>query len=375
MDNPFIFGGATGGELFTDRVEETRRLVANFENGINTILISPRRWGKTSLVQKAGKIACSEKLKIVHIDIFACKCEEDFYKILAVELIKQTANKWEEWIDNAKNFLSALVPKISVGIDPQTDFSLSLDFSDKKMNEEVLRLPQKMAEKKEIDIVVCFDEFQQITEFSDHIYFQRKLRSIWQLQNKVSYCLFGSKKHILAEMFSKQSMPFYKFGDLIYLPKIKTEDWVPFIRKRFEITGKKISEELAKEICDFVENHSSYVQQLAWLTWTKTEKETNHDMLESAKVDLLNQNSNLYYQYVTDLTKFQMNFLFAICDNVHRNFTRSEILHKYKMGTSTNVQRIKKSLENKEIIDITNGEVFFNDPVFRLWFMNNVRLF
>ena len=70
-----------------------------------------------------------------------------------------------------------------------------------------------------------------------------------------------------------------------------------------------------------------------------------------------------------------MNFLFAICDNVHSNFTRSEILYKYKMGTSTHVQLIKKSLENKEIIDITNGEVFFNDPVFRLWFIHNVRLF
>ena len=178
MDNPFIFGGATGGELFTDRIEETKRLVANFENGINTILISPRRWGKTSLVQKAGKIAGSDKLKIVHMDIFACKSEEDFYKILAVELIKQTANKWEEWIDNTKNFLSALVPKISVGIDPQTDFSLSLDFSDKKINEEVLKLPQKIAESKNINIVICFDEFQQITEFTDHVYFQRKLRSV-----------------------------------------------------------------------------------------------------------------------------------------------------------------------------------------------------
>ncbi|MDR2963051.1 MAG: ATP-binding protein [Bacteroidales bacterium] len=371
--SPFVFGGSTSSEMFTDREEEAKRLNLNFEHGINTILISPRRWGKTSLIQKVRKIAHSDTLKIVCIDVFACKCEEDFYRLFAVELIKQTANKWEEWMDNAKRFLSALVPKISVGIDPQTDFSISLDFSDKKINEEILKLPQKIAEEKDITIVVCFDEFQQIAEFPEQVSFQKKLRSVWQLQNKVSYCLFGSKKHVLSTMFSKQSMPFYKFGDIIYLQKIKTEDWISFIVQRFAVSGKLISEHLSREICTYVENHSYYVQQLAWLTWIRTENEVQSEYVEAAKIDLLQQNSNLYYQYVAELTRFQMNFLFAICDNIHTNFTRKEVLNTYNIGTSTNVQRIKKSLEDREIIDITDGKVYFNDPVFKLWFMKNVR--
>ena len=262
MSNPFVFGSATSGEHFTNRTHDVDRLLANFTHGISSIVISPRRWGKTSLVQKVSALARQEDLKVVNIDIFSCRNVTDFYTLFATEVIKQTASKWEEWAENTKQFLSALIPKISFGIDPQNDFSVSLDFSNVKLNDDILDLPQKIAKEKGYRIVVCIDEFQQLCEFSDHIQFQKRLRSVWQLQKEVSYCLYGSKKHLMTELFSKQSMPFYKFGDVFFLQKISTNDWISFICERFESTGKKISGEQAKLISDTVENHSSYVQQL-----------------------------------------------------------------------------------------------------------------
>jgi len=92
----------------------------------------------------------------------------------------------------------------------------------------------------------------------------KKLRSVWQLQSHVSYCLYGSKKHILEQMFQNASYPFYRFGDFFYLNKISEKDWVEYICQRFESTGKHISEELAREICQVTDRYSSYVQQLAW---------------------------------------------------------------------------------------------------------------
>jgi len=371
-NNPFGFGNAIEGDMFTDRIADTERLLANFRNGVNTILISPRRWGKTSLVRQASRLAESGRLKIVNIDMFSCREEEDFYRLFAVGIIKQTSSRWEEWVENAKKFLSSFVPKITLGVDPLTDFSFSLSFTDKKQGEEVLNLPQKIADEKGIKIVVCIDEFQQITEFKDAVWFQKKLRSAWQLQNDVTYCLYGSKKHILNELFSRQSMPFYKFGDLIFLQKISTPDWITFICNRFEVTGKKISGNLADKICQTVENHSSYVQQLAWLVWLRTDFEASDEAFESAKIDLLNQNAALYYRYIEELTGYQINFLRAVAEGINREFTKKDILKRYDLGTSANVSRIKKSLENKELIDNTNGSITFNDPVFRIWFLKTM---
>jgi hypothetical protein len=367
MENPFVFGTATFDEWFTDRENDTMRLVANFQNGINTLIISPRRWGKTSLVLKASSLANSKELKIVNIDIFSCRSEEDFYQLFAVEIIKQTSSRWEEWIQNAKQFLASLRPKISFGADPINDFSISLDFSNKQANEDVLNLPQKIASEKNIKIVVCIDEFQQITEFNHSVFFQKKLRSVWQLQKEVSYCLYGSKKHLMSELFTKQSLPFYRFGDIIFLQKIETTDWIWYIQNRFAHTNKSISADLAELICKTVDNHSSSVQQFSWLVWIRTEKNVTEKNFEDALNDLLNQNSILYYNYLENLTALQINFLLAIVDGIHHEFSKKEVINKYNLGTSANINRVKKSLEQKELIDIYPQKITINDPVFQLW--------
>jgi len=374
MENPFVYGMATFGKWFTDREEDVKRLSANFIYGINTILISPRRWGKTSLVLKIAKKVSNRNLKIVNLDIFPCRSPEDFYRIFANEIIKQTSSKWEEWSDNARQFLSALTPTVSIGNDPVNDFNISFSLSKRStLNEEVLNLPLKIAIKKRIKIVVCIDEFQQITEFPDHKNFQRKLRSVWQLQAQhVSYCLYGSKKHIMNVLFSSQSMPFYKFGDVYFLQKISIEYWIPFIQQRFEETGKSITSDLATKICETVENHSSYVQQLSWLVWVRTDIETTEADFNDAYTDLLNQNSMLYQNYVGSLTSLQINFLHAVTDGINDRFSRKEIISKYKLGTSANISRLKKSLEQKEMIDISPKMITFNDPVFRIWFKKYV---
>ena len=375
MENIFVYGMVTCGKWFTDREEDGKRLAANFSCGVNTIIISPRRYGKTSLVHHVAGQFRDPGIKIVICDIFSCKTQEDFYKIFAKSIIKQTSTKWEEWLDNTRRFLSALTPKITIGNDPANDFSISFDMNDKQLlNDEILNLPFKIAKEKKLKIVVCIDEFQQISEFQNPIEFQKKLRTYWQLQTGVvSYCLFGSKKHLLRDFFSKQNMPFYKFGDVVFLDKISMEHWIPFIRKRFEDTGKYISEEIAKKICLTVENHSSYVQQLAWLVWIRTEHTTTQESFESACSDLLTQSSMLFYSYYENLSALQIRFLKAIADGNTENLNASEILRQYDIPSSSHITRIKQSLEQKEIIDITHKKVTFCDPVFGLWFkrLNN----
>ena len=365
---PFIFGVATSGDNFTDREKETARLLSNFQHGVNTVLISPRRWGKTSLVQKVCRLTQSDKLKIVYLDIFSCRSDGDFYNAFAAAVLKQTSSKWDEWVENAKLFLSRISPRISLGPDPMSDFSISLELNPKSDDiDEILQLPEKIAQKKGINIVVCIDEFQQIAEFKDSKMFQKRLRSVWQLQKSVSYCLFGSKMHLMNELFEKKSLPFYKFGDAVYLPKISTSDWVKYICGRFEATGKHISKELAEKICRTVDNHSSYVQQLAWLIWIQTKEVATDQNFEDAFQDIVDQNTPLFEKQTESLTTYQMNFLRAIVNGVHKEFTTQEVLQKYQLGSSANVSTVKRALIKKELIETEKQQIIIPDPVMRIW--------
>ena len=369
MENkPFIFGVATSGDNFTDRVKETERLLMNFRYGVNTILISPRRWGKTSLVKKVCSLAQSDNIKVVYIDVFSCRSDRDFCDTFASAVLKQTSSKLDEWLENARLFLSRISPKFSFGPDPMTDFSVSLEMNPKSDDvDEILQLPEKIAQKKGYNIVICIDEFQQIAEFVESKTFQKRLRTVWQLQEHTSYCLFGSKKHLMNELFEKKSLPFYKFGDVMYLQKINAADWVNYICGRFEATGKVIDRELAERICKLVDNHSSYVQHLAWLVWVHTDKVATPQDLEMAYEDIIDQNTPLFEKQTENLSTYQMNFLRAVIDGVRSEFTSQMILQKYELGSSANVSIIRRALVKKELIEIENRQVSIPDPVMQVW--------
>ena len=147
METPFIFGKIATDKNFTDREKETADLVQNFTSLINTIIISPRRWGKSSLVNKASKLAMEQdcQLRICHIDLFNVRNEEHFYALLAQKVIAATSSKWAEAVESAKSFFSQLVPKISIGTDPTNEVSIDFDWESVKQNpDEVLDLAEKV---------------------------------------------------------------------------------------------------------------------------------------------------------------------------------------------------------------------------------------
>ena len=368
MINPFVFGKAAEGDYFTDRQEDAKRLMANFTHGINTILISPRRWGKTSLVKKVIFEMDRPEIKTVFIDIFQCKSEYDFYHAFATSVIKQTASKLEEWVEMAKTFLASISPKFTFGPDPLTDFSISFEWDRKDDTVlDILQLPEKIAQKRGVRLLVCLDEFQQMAEFADSVAFQKKLRSVWQHQQHVTYCMFGSKKHLMEAMFNDQSMPFYKFGDMMFLKKIPTIEWVPFICTKFKETGKAITEPQAWKICEVTENLPSYVQHLSWIVWYKSGDVVTDADISQAVNDLLEQNKVFFQREVEQLTELQLNFLRAIANGVNRGFSQKEVIRKYRLESSANVQAIKKSLLKRGLIDIEGETVTLNDPLFKLW--------
>ena len=370
-EQSFVFGVSVSDYNFIGRKEEIRRLKMNFEEGINTILISPRRWGKTSLVRKVCEVVDREKVIPVFVDIFKCKTEYEFYNALAEAVLKQTASKAELWMDNARDFIARLSPKVSFSPEPNSEFALSLGISPKTHTpEEILSLAEEIALKKQKRIVVCIDEFQQIGEMADSVSIQKRLRSVWQHQRLTSYCLFGSKKHTMMNVFQRRNMPLYQFGDFKFLDKIPTETWVEYIVQHFKDRQRTISAEQAAKICQLVDNYSSYVQQLSWLVFSLIDEGqiVTDEHLKQGVKDLLNSQEQLFMQQIEPLTAYQMNFLRCILSGHHDDFGETAVREEFQLGSVSNITRLKTALVDKDIVEMSGKRYYITDPVFALWF-------
>ena len=373
MENPFVFGKIISGEHFLDREKEQERLQRNIRSATNSMLVSPRRWGKSSLVrQVADKIQYEDPtVKFCFIDMFNIRKEEDFYAQLVTAVLKTGSDRWEKWMEDAKQFLKGMIPRFNMGSDPVNDFSVSLDWTEVKKNpHEILNLAEIISAKKNIKIVVCIDEFQNLAFFDEPLEFQKTLRAHWQLHKNAVYILLGSRRHILTGLFNNPSMPFYRFGDLVMLGKIPAEFWPLFISERFAISGKIFSESMAAGIPGLLENHPYYIQYLLHEIWNISEENITEEVIDAAITNLLDQNNYLFQMQTDNLPNTQVAFLKALSDGVV-SFTSMETMKKYDLGSVSNIRRIREALIQKEIIDIFPGKPEFLDPLYKLWFFKN----
>ena len=341
-------------------------------SGNHLIIISPRRYGKSSLIKQFVN-GNSQNPEIIHclIDLFSVHSEEEFYETLARELIVSTSGKLEEWIQSAKTFFKQLVPRISVGIDPLNDFSVSFDVKEViKHKKEVLNLAETIALKKKKRIIVYLDEFQNIGSFQNSLQFQKTLRSEWQQNKNVSYCMYGSKRHMMSEIFSKSEKPFYRFGSIMFLDRIKRDHWVDYIVSKFNESGKSISNELAMEIADSMKNHPHYVQQLSHFVWSFSGEVVSSEVIDHSIEFMINSNSPLFVKMIEEISNTQINLLKAISSG-ERYLSAAKTMQNYNLGTPRNVAKNKTSLENKDIIEIGTNEIRFIDPLFEIWFKRN----
>ena len=369
-NTPFMYGTTVSDKSFTNREKEIEKLENNLLGGINTMIISPRRWGKSSLVEKviSGINKKTRNYKTVIIDMFSVSSEEEFLEIFAREVLKASSSKWQDWMNSGKEFFRNLIPKISIGADPKLDFSLSFDWKEiKKHSDEILNLPEIIAQKKHIYYLICLDEFQNLSSFNGFEQLEKKMRSVWQKQKLVTYCIYGSKRHMMTNIFNNPSKPFYRFGDIMLLSKIETQKWIDFICEGFSDSGKIISKKDAELISQVMENNSWYVQQLAQYTWNKTPKNATVNEIKYALKELIQANMPLYQREIESLSTTQLNLLKAVAKGETR-FTSARVMQDYHLGTPRNVSKNKTILVNNDLIQEVNGVYGFADPAFGMWF-------
>ena len=370
MNAPFQYGTLATKENFVDRVEDRAQLKSFLSSHINVMLISPRRWGKSSLVKVAMEELQNEAkdVRVCFIDAFSIGSEAEFYRTFASQVIACASTKMERRIQDAKKFLTGVVPQLVIKDDVTNFMAFDVKFVPQEQDKmDILRLPETLAVAKNIRIVVCIDEFQQLANLPDYKKMEGKMRSAWQQQERVTYCLYGSKRHMMMDIFNNANSPFYRFGQILFLDKIAKSEWMPFIRESFEKTGKHISEGFASQVCDVVECHSWYLQQLCYFIWNATADEVDEQIFQYGLRQLINTNSPMFLSDTESLAPSQIEMLRAIKDGV-RQLSSAEAKRNYALGNPNTISKNKKVLRDKDIIEERKGELGFVDPVYRLWF-------
>lgn len=369
MEIPFMYGRLAERESFIDRVEDRRELKNFLRHGINVILVSPRRWGKSSLVKTSMDELMHEdpKIKVCFMDASKIHTEEEFYNKFASVVIQGVSSSLEQKLSDLVKFINRFTPSITIASDPMNSVEVNLKVNPVKDSpEHILQLPERIAEAKGIKIIVCIDEFQQLANLPKWKNLEAMLRAEWQLQHHTTYCLYGSKMHMMKDIFNKVTSPFFKFGQLMNLKRISKEYWIPYIVSNFEKTGKLITAEQAEMVCERVQYNSWYVQQYCFFLWSHTEKVVTQDVLDEQLQLVLDTNEDLFLTEMDSLTATQIGMLRAIASG-ETHLNAKETVEQFGLGQPQSITRNKKVLVEKDLLEKRMNDFSFVDPVFELW--------
>jgi hypothetical protein len=371
MRNPFQYGGVVSGQSFCNRTQEAADLRRAMENAEKLFVYSERRLGKTSLIRKVLAELPEEEYLTIYIDLWPTDGETSFVLACAKAFSEAMATNTDKLLHTAKTFFSRLVPSVTVNDEgkPIITFGFDQKRPDVPLLEELLAMPAKAAKKEGKQVVVVFDEFQQILEYESDIV-ERLLRSSIQHQTDVAYIFCGSRKHLIRQMFMDSQRPMYRSGSHYPLGLIAEEHWQKFIAEKFTATGKRISATTITALCSLTEGHPFYTQHLCHPLWELCEEggEVSSEMIGQATTLLLDRESYAFMNLWESLSRNPRRFLKGVAaEGPGVQVFASEFLRKYQLGSSSNVQRAIELLLKKDIIDKEEGGVVIPDRFFRLW--------
>ena len=348
--NPFLIKGYKSPEYFCDRIEETETLLRNINNGADTTLISPRKYGKTGLIYHLFETIQRNKLPIetLYVDIFATRSMSDFIKVMAEAVLKKFPEK-SAIGSKFLTFIKGLRPVISydtlTGI-PQIQINYQLT-SEK---EHTLGGVLEFIDSQGIEIVLAIDEFQQITEYPEKN-IEALLRTHIQQMHNTRFIFCGSKRTIMTEMFLSARRPFFSSSKVMSLGKIDRETYKQFIKAHFEQGGMSIETDALEYIMDWTQGYTFYTQTLCNAIYGMQPDTIGMEEVKKACVDILEGLTDNYLQYRELVTPAQWNFLIAVAkEGIVEQPTSTQFLSKYNIGGATSAKRMAKSLSEKELL-------------------------
>ena len=370
--NPFLYGTIVKGGNFYDRKEECVRIVDTLSGGNNMVLYAPRRFGKTSLVFKA--IERLEKMGFIciYFDMMPVFSPESFVRLYTKALSAKQSN-----LSRFAKMFAAIIknirPVLTFGQDGTPEFAI--DFANAMVDEmvisQLLDMPEMMA-GKEKRVIVFFDEFQEIKKL-EKINFEALLRSKVQQQQKTNYLFFGSKTHLLKEMFNNRKKAFFNSASQMTIGSLPKQDTIVFLRAKFLLSHIHIDEKTAEYLISVAADVPHYIQFLAseiWQNIINTETVVTKNMVDESAQKILALKSDYYIELFEHRSQSQKQLLKALTYE-NKNIFSTDYIRKYRLPAVSTLQRSVRDLLNTGIIEKKENEYFIADPFFKLFMIQN----
>lgn len=368
MESPFIFNKFVTGQDFIPRSAELNLLTDMLNQRQNCLIVEPSNSGKKSIVNQAILTLQKESsnFHLCKIDLFNVKTQHDFFSKLINKLLRPLAARHDELQRLAKEYLNKVSYSIS---NPENNtlpgtisISKSLNYSQKT---DILNLPNILSENYSTNFILYFEEFQEIATHNDSEETLELINKTWSAHQNCTYLITSSFVNTMTELFIDKNLLNGKI-ERIRLEKINEKCFADFIIRNFQKAGKVIPKEIAEQMCRLTDNHPYYTQHLAEITFGLTKGYVNHQVLSQGFSQLLEYHAWHFRLITHRMSHFQLNLLKAILDG-NNKFSSIEMLEKYELQSSANVNRLKDAVQKKEIIVFEKGQANFTDPLFGTW--------
>ena len=347
-------------QFFCDRETELNYLKDNSINGLNTLVHSPRRLGKSALIHHLfHKLESKNEFETIFIDIFATRDLKEFTKLFGEAILKKYHTK--NILEGIKRLFKGIQTSISITEDgtPQ----LSLGINDGQVNSSIEQLFNYL-EKRKKPVIVAFDEFQEVSNYPEKA--EAVLRTYIQRLKNVTFIYSGSSNHILEKMFYSTKQPFYQSCESLVIGKINKAKYATFIKSGFKNRNKTVTDEAIEHLLHFTETHTYYTQVICNQSFYYSEKTFTLE-------DALKQTSNYieirkidYYSIYSLLPSNQKSLIIAIAkEGCIDKATAISFIIKYKLPSASSTLQALKSLEEKQMIFHTLDGYKVYDVFFR----------
>jgi hypothetical protein len=375
MDNPFVYGEVVPAASFVDRVDELDRLATDLGSGQKVFLISPRRYGKSSLIRHALRAnaragALTADVTVSSYSSYLAFLEGYTRALLAMQTGLEKARAW------LRDAIGAARPELRLEADTTGAMGISVKFPTVHTEREISRLaadvfalPQRLHELRKRNIVIALDEFQAIGGFNGGSV-EHAIRAAVQHQRSVGYVFAGSEPSLMERMLGPKR-PFYKAGPVMRLEKIPPELFAAFIEARFTKTGIKVESGLGAAIVDLAGNMPYDVQRLAHESWddarAAARKRMTIEDLHRTLHRLLTEQDMLFEAVWQRLTLAQRATLRAVVLSDGREVLGADLRSRYRLGGASTVQASLQALMREDLIAREHNRYAVVDSLMREW--------
>ena len=367
--NPFIVGKYVSDKYFCDRSEETAFLRKQIQNGRDVALISPRRIGKSGLIQHFfNQSDIKEQYYVFFIDIYATTSLAEFVYTLGKEIYAQLKPQSTLWKEKFFQIISSF--RIGFKLDSMTgEPSFDLGLGDIQAPQTSLDEIFAYIEEADKPCIIAIDEFQQICEYAEKNV-EALLRTKIQKCHHAQFIFSGSKRHVMSNMFNTPSKPFYQSAISMGLEPIPVLTYTSFATRLFEERDKHIDKEVIEAIWTQYDGYTWFVQMMMneLYALTPSGKTCTAMMIDEARRNVIMSQEQSYKDMMANLPPKQKIVLQAIArEGIAQNITSAKFIKKYNLNSASSVQSAVKMLLKNDIVTQTNNEYRIYNFFFSEW--------